>query len=224
MRTRQQFDADLLRLDQHLHSMGDETADMLAKAMLALTGGDVVLAAEVIDQDDVVDRLNSEIEIECMRLVIQQQPIAHDLRQIGMIYKAIDDIERIADHAVDIARIAISIDRECRYETLVDVLGLAARVRDMFANSMTTFTNYDLDMVARVVADDDMVDDMFHAQRAKLLEIMQSNPQSMTLASHLIFVVQFLERIGDRCVNIAERAHQVASGTRPKHSDSSATP
>ncbi len=214
MRTRQQFDADLVELNQKLVLMGQCTSNMLDLAVKSLVNQDASLALSIEPMDDQVDQLDLDIEAECMRLVIQQQPLAHDLRFVGMVFQAITDIERIADHAVDISKIAIAISHETHFEPLVDIKLLGEMVRSMFAGAMEAFASNNVDMATKVVSADDPVDDLFHEQRAALLSIMQSQPLKVKLASHLIFVAQFLERIGDRSVNIAERVHQIEKGER----------
>ena len=215
MRTRRQFDAELSALEAKLILMGRKAGDMLESAIISLIDSDVSVANDVILQDEIVDTYNMELEAECMRLVIQQQPLAHDLRIVGMVYKAIADVERIADHAVDIAKIARDIASADRFERLVDVALLHDKVIRMFRSAMKSFEDHDVDLALRVIADDDEVDDLFMDQRAALLEIMEADALRRTLASHLIFVAQFLERIGDRSVNIAERVHLLERGERP---------
>jgi phosphate transport system protein len=216
MRTRQQFDADLLALQNALVEMGSNAGEMLSSAIHALTTGDSAEALAVIERDDIVDQFDINIEAECMRLVIQQQPIARDLRVIGTVYKAITDIERIADHAVDIAKIARQIAAESRYEPLVDIALLTKHVSTMYRDAIQALQQHNIEVASRVVLSDDLVDDMFHDQRAALLVIMKDRPECRILASNLIFVAQFLERIGDRSVNIAERVLQMELITVPR--------
>lgn len=189
---------------------------MLDDAVRALIESDSMLANAVKQKDDEVDAANDQIEAECMRLVIQQQPIAHDLRFVGMIFQAITDVERIADHAVDIAKIALEMETCGGYLPIVNIPRLAERVRAMYNDTVAAFAKHDIELVARVVADDDEIDDLFHEQRATLLAEMTAHPERAILCTNLIFVAQFLERIGDRCVNIAERTHQIEKIDKPR--------
>jgi len=215
MRTRQQFDADLVALEQKFLTMGGLAGRMLDQAMDALIMGNIALASKVVSQDDTVDQYNIDIDAECMRLVIQQQPLAHDLRFIGMIFKAVTEVERIADHAVDIAKLAIHIRTVRRYEPLVDVGKLARLVRAMYTSALQAFAEHNIELVQIVIDADNAVDDLFHEQRSDLLRLMHDDSDRIILASDLIFAVQFLERIGDRRVNIVERLHQIEVGRRP---------
>ena len=212
MRTRQQFEEDIKSLEARFHSMCTLTGAMLDGAMAALISQEPDKAKWVIDQDDTVDSDNFWIENECMRLVIQQQPVAHDLRVIGMIFKAVTDVERIADHAVDLAKIAISIGDTGRNTRLNELSPLAEEVRKMYARSLQAFAAYDTTLATAIIEEDNVVDALFHAHRDSLMQWMQADGAHSILASNLIFAAQFLERIGDRCVNMAERIHLIEWG------------
>jgi phosphate transport system protein len=212
MRTRQQFDEDIRALEARFHAMCEITREMLDAAIEALLSSRTELARGVIDQDDSVDSDNFWIENECMRLVIQQQPVAHDLRVIGMIFKAVTDVERIADHAVDLAKLALTIGDIGSCSQLQELAPLAAEVRTMYARSLQAFRAYDTALASAIIEEDNVVDALFHAHRDNLLRWMQADQANSVLASNLVFAAQFLERIGDRCVNMAERIHLIEWG------------
>ncbi len=211
-KTRSQFRGELHGLRDRLLEMGSEADSSIARAMQALTDQSVPLAEEVIAGDDRIDDLDLLIEMECMRLIALQQPMARDLRLIGTALKAITDLERIADHAVDIAKVARKLARDTFYKPLVDLPRMAEIVRQMLHDAMTAFVNHDLNLVDQVIASDDQVDTLFHNVRDELHAVMRKDPALVVQASYLLFVAHYLERMADHTVNIAERVHYIETG------------
>jgi phosphate transport system protein len=210
--TRSQFGEALESLRRRLLEMGNAVDDMMATALRALTEQSGELAERVIFADDEVDSLDIQIEAECMRLLALQQPMARDLRLIGTAMKVITDLERIGDHAVDIAKVARKLAKAPLFAPLVDLPKMGNRVRQMLEDSLSAFVNHDLPLVDRVVVADDEVDTMFHEIREELHGVMQRDPELVVQASYLLFVAHYLERIADHTVNIAERVHYVETG------------
>jgi phosphate transport system protein len=210
--TRSTFEEQLATLRNRLLAMGSAADNMVGMAMQALVEQDVELAAEVIAADDTIDGLDVEIETECMRLIALQTPVARDLHLVGTVLKAITDIERIGDHAVDIAKVARKLATESFYKPMVDLPKMANAVRQMLRDAMTAFVNHDLDVVNEVVAADDEVDSHFHRIRDELHGVMRHDPNLVVQASYLLFVAHYLERIADHIVNIAERVHYAETG------------
>ncbi|HEV2472416.1 MAG TPA: phosphate signaling complex protein PhoU [Chthonomonadales bacterium] len=210
--TRVEFAEELQTLRERLLEMGADADAMLDKAMRALTTRNVALAEQVIEQDDVLDRLDLDIEAECMRLIALQQPMARDLRLIGTCLKATTDLERIGDHAVDIAKVARKLAQGIFYKPLVDLPVMAAKVRTMLKQALTSFVDHNLELVKTVVKEDDEVDTLFHNVRDELHSNMKRDPALVVQGTYLLFVAHYLERIADHIVNIAERVHYVETG------------
>jgi len=210
--TRTTFDEQLATLRHRLLAMASAADNMVGLAMQALIEQDVELAEQVIANDDTIDGLDLEIETECMRLLALQAPVARDLHLVGTALKAITDLERIGDHAVDIAKVARKLSRDSFYKPLVDLPKMASAVRQMLRDAMTSFVNHDLELVDKVVSDDDEVDTMFHRIRDELHAVMRRDPDLVVQASYLLFVAHYLERIADHVVNIAERVYYVETG------------
>jgi phosphate transport system protein len=210
--TRTTFDEQLVTLRHRLLAMASAADNMVGLAMQALIEQDVELAEQVIANDDTIDGLDLEIETECMRLLALQAPVARDLHLVGTALKAITDLERIGDHAVDIAKVARKLSRDSFYKPLVDLPKMASAVRQMLRDAMTSFVNHDLELVDKVVSDDDEVDTMFHRIRDELHAVMRRDPDLVVQASYLLFVAHYLERIADHVVNIAERVYYVETG------------
>lgn len=210
--TRLQFGDSLETLRHRLLEMGSDADNMLAQAMRSLMEQSIPLAENVISSDDVIDRLDLDIETDCMRLIALQQPMARDLRLIATALKIITDLERIGDHAVDIAKIARKLARVEFYQPLVDLPRMGTRVRQMLRDALQAFVNHDLLLVDQIIMADDEIDDLFHRLREELHAVMRRDPQTVVQASYLLFVAHYLERIADHTVNIAERVYYVETG------------
>ena len=195
--------------------MGNLTGIMLTQAVEAVQNSDVALAEGVLVQDDAVDEMDRKIEAQCIRLLALQQPMARDLRQIESALKVITDLERIGDHAVDIAKIARKLTQEFYLkQPLLDIGPLAQMALTMVYQSLESLVRHDLDLSIKVCNDDDAVDDAFKDLRQELLELTQRQPSYVFPASYLLLAVVYLERIADHATNIAERVYYIETGDR----------
>lgn len=210
--TRQRFDEELVDLRKRLLEMGTATEELVRDSIIALTNQDMALAATIVPRDDVVDRMDLEIEAMCLRLMARQQPIASDLRLIGTALKIITDIERIGDHAVDISKVAQRITGEMLYKPLVDIPRMGEMARAMLHDSLESFIHRDLTLAEQVLKADDAVDELYDRMRRELQAIMQAEPSSVMQASHLLFVAHYIERMCDHCCNIVERVAFMETG------------
>lgn len=211
--TRSQFEEELEKLRDMLLEMGSMADHAVAESMRALAERDVTIAERVIERDDDIDEMDLRIEAECMRILALQHPLARDLRLVGTALKIITDLERIGDHAVDIAKVARKLTRMASHGPLADLPRMAAGVRKMLRTSLDAFVKHDLDLVTEAVEADDEVDDLFHSMRDDLHRVMQANPDLVVEASYSLFVAHYLERMADHAVNIAERVHFVETGS-----------
>ena len=212
---RQSFRDELAGLEQELLQMGTLTGSMLGQAVEAIHQNDVALAETVLAQDDDVDEMERRIEAQCIRLLALQQPMARDLRQVESALKVITDLERIGDHAVDIAKIARKLTQEFYLKApLVDVGPLAEMAQTMLALSLQSLVRHDLTLAVQVCDDDDLADAAFKSLREDLLELSQAEPSRIFPASYLLLVAVYLERIADHATNIAERVCYIETGER----------
>ena len=212
---RQSFHDDLAALEQELLQMGMLTGTMLGNAVEAIHQNDVALAETVLAQDDIVDEMDQKIESQCIRLLALQQPMARDLRQVESALKVTTDLERIGDHAVDIAKIARKLTQEFYLKApLVDVGPLANMAQTMLAQSLESLVRHDLVLAVQVCDDDDNADAAFKLLREELLELTQAEPSRVFPASYLLLVAVYLERIADHATNIAERVCYIETGER----------
>ncbi len=212
---RHSFHEELATLEQELLQMGALTGDMLRQAVEAVQQNEVSLAEAVLAKDDAVDEMERQIEAQCIRLLALQQPMARDLRQVESALKVITDLERIGDHAVDIAKIARKLTQEFYLKApLVDIGPLAQMAQIMLHQSLQSLVRHDLALAVQVCEDDDQADAAFKTLRQELLELTQEQPTRIFPASYLLLAVVYLERIADHATNIAERVYYIETGDR----------
>lgn len=216
--TRQHFDQELSTLQHKILEMATCADEMVSRAVQALIEGDLKLAEEVVEQDDIVDQFDVDIEHKCLILIAQQQPVARDLRLIGTALKIITDIERIGDYAVDIARIAQRLARaEEFYRPIADLPRLTELTRMMLHDALQAFVQHNLDLVDKVIRDDDAVDDLYRTIRNQITHILATEQGRGILALNVMFAAKYLERVSDHSVNIAERVQFIETGDLKSH-------
>ena len=169
----------------------------------ALADGDKAIAAKAAPVDAEIDRKERTIESLCLKLMLQQQPVARDLRQISAALKIITDMERIGDQAADIAEIITFIDRRIAEDD--DLLqNMAKATIRMVTESVDAYVGRDINLAQTMVAHDDVVDDYFDKIKQALIERIANNPADGGYAIDLLMIAKYFERIGDHAVNIAE--------------------
>ncbi len=200
---RNRFDEQLALLKKELIEMGALCEEVIAKASEALTRGDVALAAKVAPLDEQIDQKEHDIEALCLRLLLQQQPVARDLRKISAALKMITDMERIGDQAEDIAEIVTFLKGRTGQND--DLLREMARSTiKMVTESVDAFVKHDIMLAEKVVAYDDVVDNYFEQVKDELIARIAENPDDGEYALDLLMIAKYFERIGDHAVNIAE--------------------
>jgi len=211
---RQSFDQDLEALRQDLVRMGLIVQDSIKNAVDALARRDKALARQVMDGDDTIDAMQVDIEDRCISLIARQQPVAKDLRILGTGLKITTDLERIGDHAFDIAKIVLLIGDEPLIKPLVDIPRMAVMAQSMLDDSLQAYLNLDIQLAEKVCRDDDMVDKLYHQVFRELLTYMLEDPKKINQATQLIFVARYLERIADHSTNVAEWVIYLVTGER----------
>lgn len=201
---RNRFDEQLALLNEQLIHMGELCELAIARATKALEEGSAEQATAVVEADEEIDHMEKEIERLCLKLLLQQQPVARDLRRISAALKMITDMERIGDQTADIAEIVISSDAsEIKDMQAISVMADAAG--KMVRESVAAYVNKDLELAKQVKEYDDVVDGMFDKNRDNLIEfIAREKGQGGAEAIDLLMVCKYLERIGDHATNIAE--------------------
>jgi phosphate transport system protein len=212
---RNAFDRQLQQLHGELVAMGALCEDAISSAAEGLFQGDAKLAAGACDAERELDRREREVEDECFKLLLRQQPVASDLRTVSAALKMISDLERIGDQAADIAELI-------RHVQLPDGSGrvliseMARRVIGMVTDSVDAFVRRDLELARSVYAADDQVDALFLQVRAELIEYLAAGRGDGGVGLDLLMVAKYLERIGDHATNVAEWVEYALTGVHPQ--------
>ena len=200
---RSRFDEQLAILNRELIEMGALCEEAIVLEAKALTDKDKTMAAKVAAMDAEIDQKERNIESMCLKLLLQQQPVARDLRQISAALKMITDMERIGDQAEDISEIVITLDG--RYaENSALLKGMAESTIQMVTESVDAYVKRDTALAQQVIKMDDIVDDYFDQVKAELISKIAGEPADGEYALDLLMIAKYLERIGDHAVNIAE--------------------
>lgn len=201
---RNRFDRQLEQLNNELIEMGTLIERAIEMAVKALIKQDVESAKEAIDFDAEVDNQEKTIESLCMKLLLQQQPVAKDLRLISSALKMITDMERIGDQAADISEITISLSKEKYIKDLEHISQMAKETTVMVVKSVEAFVNRDVELAKEVINMDDVVDDLFDQIKKELIGLINQNVENGEQAVDLLMIGKYFERIGDHATNIAE--------------------
>ncbi len=201
---RNRFDRQLARLNDELIQMGSFIKEAIDMAVSALVEQDIELAKKAIAFDEEINHQESEIEGLCMKLLLQQQPVAKDLRLISAALKMITDMERIGDHAADISELTILLHETLYVEHLELIRQMAKETTEMVIKSVEAFVEKDLELAQHVISMDDKVDKLFGDIRKMLIENIRENPEEGEQATDLLLIGKYFERIGDHATNIAE--------------------
>jgi phosphate transport system protein len=210
--TRNSFDINLHGLHNDLLRMGSVVEKQIYKCIEALVNQDSALAEEVMKDDDIVDDLQKEIESKCIRLIATQQPLAQDLRTIFTATKIVTDLERMADHAVDIAKITQRLVGEKYIKQLIDIPRMAEIVKEMIKLSLDAYVEGDVEKAYVTCKMDDSVDAIYRQVFSELLVLMMGDTTTIKQATQFLFVCKFLERVADHTTNICESTIYLVTG------------
>jgi len=213
---RKTYSQELEHLQQLLLEMGAMAEELIKDSVKSLIEKDVALADRTIAADDEVDKKEAEIDALCMKLLALQQPMAGDLRLIGSILKIVTDVERLSDHTTKIAKKAKILSELPQLKPYVDLPEMASRVIEMFKLSLDAFIRHDHAMAVKIIEMDSAIDEYNHKIFSDLVQYMIKDPSCINYVSHLMVVVQSLERIADHVTNICERIIFIATGDLPK--------
>lgn len=201
---RNRFDRQLEQLNNELIEMGNLIEQAIQTAVNALVRKDVEAAKEAIAFDQEVDRQERDIEALCMKLLLQQQPVARDLRLISAALKMITDMERIGDQASDISEITIALADKPYVKDLTLIPQMAMETTLMVTHSVEAFVQKDLKLAQSVIDNDDVVDDLFSEIKSTLIDLIRKNAEHSEQAADFLMIAKYFERIGDHATNIAE--------------------
>ncbi|MDR2152454.1 MAG: phosphate signaling complex protein PhoU [Helicobacteraceae bacterium] len=198
------FDEQLSRLDTHMIEMGALIEGAITRATKALQTRDLQAAMSVIEGDDLIDDKEREIESLCLKLLLRQQPVAGDLRQVSAALKMITDMERIADQAADIAELCGYLSDREYIKNLEHISKMAENTIKMVSDSVKAYVDKDADLARAVIERDDIVDSLYLTAKKDTIELVHRDYGDSEEAIDLLQIAKYYERIGDHAVNIAE--------------------
>ena len=209
------FDSQLNTLHRKLIEMGSACETAIDLAVKALLEGNADIAREAASHDREIDQMEREIEAICLKMLLQQQPVARDLRQISAAMKIITDMERIGDQAEDIGEIVPFLNGRTGVEC-EDIRLMAETAQQMVRSSVDAYVNQNMDLVKKVISMDDIVDDAFDRTKETLIHMISCNREDGQYCLDLLMIAKYLERIGDHATNIAEWVEFSITGQHAK--------
>jgi phosphate transport system protein len=219
MESHRLLDRELDILRDRVLLLGGETETALQRAMFALIERDTNTAREVLAGDDEIDQLEIEIDRLCIDVIALRQPAARDLRFVISVAKITPILERIADHACNIARVAIDLNDEPQLKPYVDLPRMAEHASSMLRAALDAFTSGDAMAARAVIERDDEIDELYDRIFHELIEMMVNDPTTTSRAARLLFVAKHIERIGDYVTDICELTVYMAEAAVIKHSN-----
>lgn len=209
---RKNFDRELDLLNSELIEMGNIIESSIEAAVTALIEQNIELAKRVVEGDKEVNDIEKSIEGRCLKLLLQQQPVASDLRLISSALKMITDMERMGDQASDISEITIRLAGEDYIKELVHIPQMAEATIKMVKNSIDAFVRRDLVLIKSVIAYDDVVDNLFNIIKNEVIELIREHIDNGEQAVDFLMIAKYFERIGDHAQNIAEWVYYSITG------------
>ena len=209
---RERYEEELRNLNASIIKMGKMIEVSIESSMVALTGENIEAAKQVEKNDEGIDAMERDIESQCMRLLLQQQPMATDLRLITAALKMITDMERIGDHAVDVADLVLHLPN-CKYGKMNEITKMSKEIIQMLHDAVQSYIEKDYDMAKNVIAHDDVIDDLYHTIKKDLVEKIRQTEEGETILDYLL-IAKYIERIGDHTTHIAEWVIYALTGNK----------
>ena len=209
---RNKFDSQLEKLNLELITMGALCEDAISASVKGFLDDDDALCRKAVESEDEINRKERDSESICMKLLLEQQPVARDLRVISSALKMISDMERIGDQAYDIAEIAKFI-KNSNVKSKIHIKDMAAAATKMVTDSVESFVKKDVELARAVMAYDDKVDNLFDCVKDELVQLITEDKANGEFCIDLLMIAKYLERIGDHAVNIAEWVEYSITGT-----------
>ena len=210
------FDGELADLRDNLITMSKLVTISLEQAIQSLINKDQKLAQQIIDNDEKVDRMELDIEEQCLQLIALKHPVSKKLRIITCAMKAISDLERVGDRAANIAGASQYLSSKPLVKPLIDIPRMAEITKIMLQDSLDAYLRGDVSLAISAWKKDRLVDQLNQQIFRELLTFMLEDPHTISRAIHLIFISDNLERIGDHAGNLAERVVYIVNGERIK--------
>lgn len=212
---RDYYNKQLSELEKMMCDMGQMIETAIEDAMTALLEKDQEKAKEIIQNDEKVDHQQKKIEDLCMQLLLSQQPVATDLRQISSAIKMVTDMERIGDHAADISEITLQLAQSGYPHDLTEVKKMAKEITHMLKDSLDAYIEKNAQKAVKVIHQDDVVDDYFSRIKKEIIRQINESSEGGEQEADLLMIIKYLERIGDHATNIAEWVLFYITGEHP---------
>ena len=209
---RERYEKELRKLNSLIISMGKMIEIAIESSMIALMGRDVNAAREVAKNDEAINEMEREIESLCLKLLLQQQPVAADLRYITAALKMITDMERIGDHAVDIADLVQKVP-DCKYGKMKEIAEMSDQIIQMLHEAVTSYIERDYSKARNVIVRDDVIDGLYRTIKRDLIEKIRQTDEGETILDYLL-IAKYIERIGDHATVIAGWVIYALTGER----------
>lgn len=213
MAPRMMFDQELAELNSELVKMSGMVEKAITDSFEALNKKDFVLAKMVVNGDRTVDEMERKIESRCLSLMLRQQPVARDLRHISTALKVVTDLERIGDHAADIAELTIRMSDSLSFVGVKHLPAMVDNVKAMLRDAIHAFTRRDTQAAEQIELRDDIIDAYFDKVKNEVVELLKSDSSQSDMAVDLLMIAKYLERIGDHAVNVCEWTEFSDTGT-----------
>lgn len=202
--TRQSFDKEMEHLHTELIKMSALVENAIEMSIKALKNQDYSLAERIIDHDRDIDEMEKLIERKCLELILRQQPVARDLRMVSTALKMVTDLERVGDHASDISEVVIRMKKDNDFRIIEHLPEMAKEAGQMVHNAVSAFVNEDVEQAKRVIANDDVVDELFNKVKDEVAQWLRKSSDNSDQMIDLLLIAKYFERIGDHAENICE--------------------
>jgi phosphate transport system protein len=217
MSIRARYEKELQGVFDSLVLMCRHIETAIEKCVKALTNRDFELAKEVYEEDTLIDNMERDIEQACLKILMMEQPVAGDFREVSAALKMITDLERIGDQARDIAEITMQFGNGEYIKALVHIPLMAAIVIQMVKDGVQSYINHDIELARSLDKTDNKVDELFNTVMSDLTSLIKKNPENAEQAILFMMITKYLERIGDHAVNIGEWVEYAITGNHPKN-------
>ncbi|WP_077613246.1 phosphate signaling complex protein PhoU [Clostridium sp. Marseille-P2415] len=204
MTTRVNYEHELNLLNDDIKEMGRMVETSIEQCFIAFEDQDFEKAEDIIKGDRTINDLERSIEARCLSIILRQQPVAGDLRVVSSALKVVTDLERIGDHASDIAELILRIKGEHVYHVVRHIPAMATAAREMVRSSIEAFITQDLETAKQIEKQDDVVDELFGKVKDDVVDLLKQSTEHIDQCIDLLMVAKYLERIGDHAVNVCE--------------------
>lgn len=212
MANRKEYDDELREINVLVHEMGKEVKNSIDRIIHAFSDKDAKLAAEVMERDDIIDKMETDIEERCIGIVVKQAPLASDWRKIASYMRMISDLERIADNSSDISIYILKLSKMPEVEVPAEFHRMFLTMREMVGNTIESFFTGNIDLAKDISAQDDIVDKGFDDIVEKITAKIQENPENTAQYVNYLMIAKYIERMADHSENIASWVTFIVKG------------